>query len=89
MVLLNTDVVKLKILKTLYNVQTEISMNNLRVKIGVVNYYTVSRNIEFLELMGFVKIDKKVIETRVYNFISLTNKGKKFTINEILKNGEI
>ena len=35
------------------------------------------------------KVIEKTLDNRVYNFISLTNKGKKFTIDKILKNGEI
>ena len=81
MVLLDSDKIKIRILKVLNNSKTELSMNLLRKKVGLTNYKSLQRNCEFLVLINFVKIEKKSIENRTYNFITITDEGK-----NILKN---
>ena len=81
MVLLDSDKIKIRILEVLNNSKTELSMNLLRKKVGLTNYNTLKRNCEFLVLINFVKIEKKSIENRTYNFITITEEGK-----NILKN---
>ena len=77
MVLLDSDKMKIRILEVLNNSDTELSMNLLRKKVGLVNYNSLVRNCEFLSLINFIKIEKKIIENRKYNFISITEEGKK------------
>ena len=81
MVLLDSDKIKIRILEVLNNSNTELSMNLLRKKVGLTNYNSLQRNCEFLVLINFVKIEKKTIENRNYNFITITEEGK-----NILKN---
>lgn len=77
MSLLESDETKINILKTLLKNNKELSLNGLRKRIGAVNYNSVKRNCEFLEKFGLMKIEQKIIENRKYNFISITEKGKK------------
>ena len=81
MVLLDSDKIKIRILEVLNNSNTELSMNLLRNKVGLVNYNSLERNCEFLVLINFIKIDKKTIVNRNYNYITITEEGK-----NILKN---
>lgn len=76
MVLLDSDKMKIRILEVLNNSNTELSMNLLRKKVGLVNYNSLVRNCEFLVLINFIKIEKKEIENRKYNFISITEEGR-------------
>jgi len=77
MSLLESDEIKINILKTLEKSSQELSLNGLRKRIGAVNYNSVKRNCEFLETMKFINIEQKLIEGRKYNFIKITAKGKK------------
>ena len=77
MVLLDSDKMKIRILEVLNNSDTELSMNLLRKKVGLVNYNSLVRNCEFLALINFIKIEKKKIESRNYNFITITEEGKR------------
>lgn len=76
MVLLDSDKMKMKILEVLNNSNTELSMNLLRKKVGLVNYNSLVRNCEFLVLLNLIIIEKKIIENRNYNFITITEEGK-------------
>ena len=76
MTLLESDKIKIKILIALNNSEKELTMNLLRVNVGLVNYNSLVRNCEFLELINFINIDTKVIENRKYHFVSITNSGK-------------
>jgi hypothetical protein len=76
MVLLDSDKIKIKILEVLNNSNTELSMNLLRKKVDLVNYNSLQRNCEFLALINFIKIEKKTVENRNYNFITITEEGK-------------
>ncbi|MDD7243586.1 MAG: hypothetical protein PUH07_00510 [Methanobrevibacter smithii] len=51
-------------------------MNSLRTHVGLVNYNSLVRNCEFLELIEFISVDAKVIENRKYYFVSITESGK-------------
>lgn len=84
MVMLESDEIKINILKTLLKNNKELSLNGLRKRIGVVNYNSVKRNCEFLEKFGLIKIEQKIIENRKYNFISIAGEGKKL-INDFGK----
>lgn len=77
MTLLESDKIKINILLALNRVDTELTMNSLRNYAGLVNYNSLVRNCEFLELIGFITIDTKVIEKRKYFFVSITESGKK------------
>lgn len=77
MSLLESDELKINILKTLLKTNHELSLNGLRKRAGAVNYNSVKRNCEFLERFGLIKIEQKLIESKKYNFISITIKGKK------------
>ena len=76
MSLLESDEVKINILKTLLKNNKELSLNGLRKRIGAVNYNSVKRNCEFLEKFGLINIEQKIIENKKYNFITITDKGK-------------
>src|SRR3989344_8606082 len=76
MSLLESDEIKINILKTLLKNNKELSLNGLRKRIGAVNYNSVKRNCEFLEKFGLIKIEQKIIENKKYNFITITDKGK-------------
>ena len=52
MVLLDSDKMKIRILEVLNNSDTELSMNLLRKKVGLVNYNSLVRNCEFLALIN-------------------------------------
>ena len=77
MTLLESDKIKIKILIALNNSENELTMNLLRNNVGLVNYNSLTRNCEFLELIDFIKIDTKIIENRKYHFVSITESGKK------------
>lgn len=77
MTLLESDKIKIKILKALGKSNHELTMNMLRSNVGLVNYNSLTRNCEFLELINFIKVDTKVIENRKYHFVSITPSGKK------------
>ena len=76
MSLLESDEIKINILKTLLKNNKELSLNGLRKRIGAVNYNSVKRNCEFLEKFGLINIEQKIIENKKYNFITITDKGK-------------
>ena len=76
MVLLDSDKIKIRILEVLNNSNTELSMNLLRKRVDLVNYNSLLRNCEFLVLINFIKIEKKTIENRNYNFITITEEGR-------------
>lgn len=76
MVLLDSDKIKIRILEVLNNSNTELSMNLLRKRVDLVNYNSLLRNCEFLVLIKFIKIEKKTIENRNYNFITITEEGR-------------
>ena len=59
MVLLKSDILKIKILKTLRNKEDELSMNSLRKKVGSINYHSLTRNCEFLEKVNYIRIETK------------------------------
>ena len=77
MTLLESDKIKINILIALNNSENELTMNLLRNNVGLVNYNSLTRNCEFLELINFIKVDTKVIENRKYHFVSITQSGKK------------
>ena len=72
MSLLESDEIKINILKTLEKSNQELSLNGLRKRIGAVNYNSVKRNCEFLERMKLIDIEQKLVEGRKYNFINKT-----------------
>lgn len=76
MTILESDKIKIKILTALNDANNELTMNSLRVKTGLVNYNSLVRNCEFLELIEFIKIDKKIIEDRKYFYVSITKSGE-------------
>ena len=76
MELLKSDKIKIDILKVLSRSDDQLSMNLLRKKIGLVNYNSLVRNCEFLDLIEFIKIEIKTIEDRKYYFISITDSGR-------------
>ena len=76
MSLLESDEVKINLLKALLKNNRELSLNGLRKRIGAVNYTSVKRNCEFLEKFGLIKVEQKIIENKKYNFITITDKGK-------------
>ena len=76
MTLLESDKIKIKILFALNRADNELTMNSLRNHVGLVNYNSLVRNCEFLELIDFITIDTKVIEDRKYFFVSITESGK-------------
>jgi len=82
MSLLESDEIKINILKALLKNNKELSLNGLRKRIGAVNYNSVKRNCEFLEKFGLINIEQKIIENKKYNFITITGKGKE-TLEQI------
>lgn len=86
MVLLESDKIKINILDVLDKEKTNLSMNLLRKKVGLVNYNSLLRNCEFLSLINFINLERKIIQNRVYYFISITNDGKKYL--KIIKEAE-
>lgn len=76
MTLLESDKIKIRILFALNHADTELTMNALRTHVGLVNYNSLVRNCEFLELIEFISVDAKTIENRKYYFVSITESGK-------------
>ena len=76
MTLLESDKIKINILIALNASENELTKNLLRNNVGLVNYNSLIRNCEFLELINFIKIDTKTIENRKYHFVSITESGK-------------
>ncbi len=77
MKLLESDKIKIKVLFALNRADKELTMNSLRNHVGLVNYNSLVRNCEFLELINFINIDTKIVEDRKYFFVSITKSGKK------------
>ena len=77
MTLLESDKIKINILIALNKSDNELTMNLLRNNVGLVNYNSLVRNCEFLELINFINIDTKIIENRKYHFVSITESGIK------------
>lgn len=77
MSLLESDIIKINILNVLNKSDNDLSMNLLRRKVGLVNYNSLVRNCEFLNLLDFINMDTKMIENRKYYFISITDSGRK------------
>ena len=84
MSLLQSDEIKIKILKELKKSDNALTLNGIRKRIGAVNYVSVKRSCEFLELFGLIKVEQKFIENKKYNFIILSKKGQ--TLVEEIKN---
>lgn len=76
MTLLESDKIKIRILFALNHADSELTMNSLRTHVGLVNYNSLVRNCEFLELIEFISVDEKIIENRKYYFVSITESGK-------------
>lgn len=76
MTILESDKIKIKVLIALNSTDNELTMNSLRVNTGLVNYNSLVRNCEFLELIEFIKIDTKIIEDRKYFYVSITESGE-------------
>lgn len=79
--LLESDIIKINILKVLNNTQTDLTMNGLRKKVGSINYQTLIRNCKFLELLGLIVIESKIIDDRNIHMVKITENGKKFISN--------
>lgn len=77
MTILESDKIKIKVLFALNRADNELTMNSLRNHVGLVNYNSLVRNCEFLELINFIEIDTKIIEGRKYFYVSITESGKK------------
>ena len=76
MTILESDKIKIKVLFALNRADNELTMNSLRNHVGLVNYNSLVRNCEFLELINFIEIDTKIIEGRKYFYVSITESGK-------------
>lgn len=74
--LLQSDEIKIKILNELKRSANALTLNGIRKRIGAVNYVSVKRSCEFLELFGLINVEQKFIENKKYNFITLTKKGR-------------
>ena len=77
MALLESDKIKLNILKLLY--EKEMTLGGLRTEIGT-GFKTIIDNCEFLEKISFIKMEKKGVgeKGRKMTFIKLTEKGKEY-----------
>lgn len=87
MVLLESDIIKIKILKKLEENNGDTSMNKLRQDIGLINFNSLKRGCEFLDLCNLIKIEIKTIENKKYNFISISKEGRNL-LKVIEKNGK-
>lgn len=79
MELLESDKLKIRILRCLDKQNGAVSLNSLKKKVGALNYRSVRRNCEFLALVDLLIIKKQKIEEVNYNMISISKKGKEFT----------
>lgn len=77
MVLLESDRIKLDILKLLYE-DEEMTFGRLRSKTHT-GFKTIKKNCEFLEKVGIIIMERKVIgeKGRKLHFVKLTEEGKK------------
>lgn len=85
MVLLESDRIKLNILKLLK--EKEMTFGGLRTRTNT-GFKTIKNNCEFLEKIGFVKMEKKVVgdRGREITFIKLTEMGKEYQEKIIVSN---
>jgi len=81
--ILESDKMKIKILKCLFKERQGVSLNGLKKKIGASNFKSVKRNCDFLELMNLIsmqdvmKIERKRINPQNYRLILITDNGRK------------
>ena len=78
MVLLESDKIKLNILKLLYE-REEMTLSGLKTAIHT-GHKTIVNNCEFLEKIDFIKMDKKSYGEKglKMTFIKLTEKGREY-----------
>jgi len=74
--ILESDKLKIRILICLDKQQEEISLNSLKKQIKAINYRSVQRNCDFLNLTGLITIKKQRIADICYNMISISDNGK-------------
>ncbi len=81
--LLESDKLKIRILRILSREKQGVSLNGLKKKINATNFRSVKRNCDFLEVVGLIsmeslmKIERKKINEQNYRLIKLTEAGKK------------
>lgn len=56
--------------------EKQLTMNALRMKVGVVNLVSLQRAINFLERLGLVETERRPIGRREYVWVRLTDLGK-------------
>lgn len=77
MEMLESDKMKLRILEYLFNQEEAVSLNTLKKGAMAMNYRSVQRNCDFMDLMGLIKIEKKNIANVSVNLVTITSSGKK------------
>ena len=73
MELLKSDKAKIEILR--YVAKEASFVNDLRKKVGFVNYTSFKRSVLFLSCLGLVSIEEHHIGHRKYNRVSITKLG--------------
>ena len=73
--LLAADDTKIRILRHLYR-SPELTLNQLRVDTGSVNFVSVKRSCLFLEKIGLIVIEERPVGRRKYSWARLTDTGK-------------
>jgi len=74
--ILESDKLKIRILICLNKQEEAISLNSLKKQVRAINYRSVQRNCDFLNLTGLITIKKQRIADITYNMISISDNGR-------------
>lgn len=74
-----SDIIKVRIIEALSSDSKEHTYYSLTKKIGV-SFSSLKPNCEFLEALGFIKIKRKESVAGSYNFIKITERGRKVLV---------
>ena len=81
--LLESDNLKVRILKGLARESNGLSLNGLKKKVKAANFRSIKRNCDFLELADLItmdnllKIERKRINPQNYRLVKITPQGRK------------
>jgi predicted transcriptional regulator len=73
--LLAADELKIRVLKRLVK-SPELTLNQLRVETGSVNFVSVKRSCQFLERAGLIRIEQRPVGRRKYSWAKITDLGR-------------
>ncbi|HTP54878.1 MAG TPA: hypothetical protein VML94_08000 [Thermoplasmata archaeon] len=73
--LLAADELKIRVIKRLVRA-SELTLNQLRVDTGFVNFQSLKRSCLFLEKLGVITIEQRPVGRRRYSWARITDLGK-------------